>query len=509
MRVANAVGQITIRDIIMRFSTRLVFTLGVTFSVALARGAEPETAELSFDRRFEIAATFAGVQRPAWVTGVEQQGGRFLDEPHSWQVAGTTPEGVGRLAITLDRQKVKMDLVATILFDANDASDIAVQLFDAQGRVVVVDLFGNLVDVGKEAKTDTFIIPLRKYPTAEKIVLRRIRGTVSVYGIVLYPVVGEGEPVTGELEKLARVLGDPLSPENPLLKSLQSIAKSGKVEIASIPISPSKSTASTPAPRAVYPGAVAPPAGTKAPLPPIDGLVGHWSFDQGDIADSSGQKQAGRSRGTPLFVDGIHGKAIHLRGARKEAVIVPHSAALDLKETLTVSAWIKYSSIAPTWGSQIVWHGDSQLGRDPWLIHLLPNGRLEFRSDRSITGKPVFIVFDDEIKLSPKGEPMPNQHVAVLSQKTLAPETWYFVAATAEKLSPKLQVFKLYVNGEPAGEMKTEETVNYETDRMWLTIGGVDTGNWQNFDGVIDEVRVYNRPLSLAEIQALYRQPRQ
>lgn len=35
----------------------------------------------------------------------------------------------------------------------------------------------------------------------------------------------------------------------------------------------------------------------------------------------------------------------------------------------------------------------------------------------------------------------------------------------------------------------------------------MDDGTWQNFNGVIDEVRVYNRALTPAEIKALYSQP--
>lgn len=225
----------------LRFAVWCVFSLAAMSPCAIAQAAEPEVAELSFDRRFENPTTFATVPKPAWITGVEQQGGAFVDDPRAWQVAATAPEGTGRLTITVDRGKVGADLAATILFGAEEVSDIAVQLFDAQGRAVVVDLFGNLVDVTKNFSTNTFVIPLRKYPTAEKIVLRRIRGPLSVYGVVLYPVVREGQPVDEELQKLARLLGDPLSPENPLVKSIQNIASSAKVDIASVPAAPSKS----------------------------------------------------------------------------------------------------------------------------------------------------------------------------------------------------------------------------------------------------------------------------
>ena len=124
-----------------------------------------------------------------------------------------------------------------------------------------------------------------------------------------------------------------------------------------------------------------------------------------------------------------------------------------------------------------------------------------------MSGKSRFVVFDSELKFSPKGEPMPNQHVSAWSPKTLAPNTWYFVAGTIEKISPQRRALKLFVNGDLVAEVTTDETVNYPTEQMWMTIGAVDEGTWQNFEGMIDDVRVYDRPLSLPEIKALYNQP--
>ena len=91
----------------------------------------------------------------------------------------------------------------------------------------------------------------------------------------------------------------------------------------------------------------------------------------------------------------------------------------------------------------------------------------------------------------------------------LAPETWYFVAGTIGKVSEKESAFRIYVNGELAGETRSAEVVNYDTDKMWMNLGGVDFGDWQNYDGLLDEVRIYNRALTPAEVLALYQQPRQ
>ena len=502
--------------------------------LAIARCAvfavQPEVVELSFDKGFEKPDVLTAEHAPEWMTRITQQGGAFSDEPHCWHVPATAAQGVGRLSISLDRGKIGGNLLATILFDADDEADLAVQLFDAQGRAVVLDLFGNLVDVGKEAKTNTFVIPLAKYPTAEQIVLRRINGDLKVYGIVLFPVVTEGVPVPGALQELARVLGDPLSPENPMVKGLRDVAK-----IANVTLSPPalKTTAASPQitgasqgtapvtqpgaaeqPLAKYAAATRPPAGVKLSAPVAEGMVGHWDFAKGSAADSSGRNHHGRLRGGARIVDGLHGKALLLRKNPTDdreiswdSVTIPATPDLELKETMTVSAWVNFKSIAPHWGSQIVWFGDQQFGRDPWVLRLDTDGTIEFRSDRSVTGRPVFTVFESEIYLSPAGKPMMNQHVGVSSPKALAPGAWYFVAGTMEKFSPRITLLKLFINGEQVAEEKTAETVNYPTTKMWMSIGAVDTGGWQNFDGLIEDVRVYNRPLSPEEIKSLYQQP--
>ncbi len=487
----------------------MLLTVAVAISISRALSVVPEVAELSFDSRLAASGGLNAAQAPAWITEVSQTGGTFVENPGGWAVNASARKGVGRLIIGIDRRKMAANLVATVLFDGDDATDLAVQLFDAKGRVVVVDLFGNLVDVGKDLATNTVVIPLRKYPSAVKIVLRRIHGPVNVRGMVLYPVAMEGQAVEAEIRKLAATLGDPLSPENPLAKSLQSVAKNANATI--YPIAPTIVPTQPPHPQAeeapvensqYYPAARV--AFSSDTPPPEDGLVAHWNFDGLNAAADSGPLKL-NGHGKFGTAPGVRGKALHLNLDREESVSVAHSAALELKDTLTVTAWIKYSRIAPNWGSQIVWFGDLHLGDDPWEIHLEEDGTLEFRSDRSITGEPIFTVFEDEIRLDPHGKEVLDQHVSVESPKQLAPATWYFVAGTMEKISPHVRSMKLYVNGERVGETRTNETIEYDTSKMWLEIGGVDHGDWQNFDGAIDEVRVYNRALSEAEISTLYK----
>lgn len=187
----------------LRFSVCILSALLLGFCRVEVRAVEPEVAEISF----------LGSPRtnslPAWVRSVDQEGGSFADG--AWVVTAAAARGVGRLSITIDRQNFNEDLALVIDCQGTN-SDLTVQLFDGQNRVVVLDLFGNVLTVGSEAKTDSFIVPLRKYPSASKIVLRRISGPIKVSSVMLFPVVTEafGDPET--LQELAKLLGDPVSP---------------------------------------------------------------------------------------------------------------------------------------------------------------------------------------------------------------------------------------------------------------------------------------------------------
>lgn len=187
---------------------------------------------------------------------------------------------------------------------------------------------------------------------------------------------------------------------------------------------------------------------------------------------------------------------------------IPATPALDLADNVTIAAWVNFKRIAGTWGSQVAWHGDDQFGRDPWTLRILPEGHVEMRSDRSVTGAPKFTVFEEEIYLSPKGKPMMNQHVRAVSDRVLSPDTWYFLTGTIGKVSERRHAIRLFINGELVSDVDTEETVNYPTAKFYTTIGAVDRGGWQNFNGMIDEVRIYNRSLTPAEVKSLYLQPR-
>jgi hypothetical protein len=85
------------------------------------------------------------------------------------------------------------------------------------------------------------------------------------------------------------------------------------------------------------------------------------------------------------------------------------------------------------------------------------------------------------------------------STVTVTPETWNHVAMTFDG-----STIKFYVNGQLAGS-GPGQLYNYNVNTY--DIGGnviAGTTTKPSFNGLIDEVTLYNRPLSGAEIQSIY-----
>ena len=100
------------------------------------------------------------------------------------------------------------------------------------------------------------------------------------------------------------------------------------------------------------------PAHTILKPPNNLGLVGYWSFDEGagTIAhDFSANQNAGTINGTPVWVNGKHGKALNFDGSSNRVDAGNHSS-LDITGLLTVSAWVKAvpGAVAPGEAGDIV-----------------------------------------------------------------------------------------------------------------------------------------------------------
>ena len=204
---------------------------------------------------------------------------------------------------------------------------------------------------------------------------------------------------------------------------------------------------------------------------PVPGLVAAYGMDEASgttVADSSGHGNTGTARNTTRVTTGKYGRALSFNGFSSE-VVVNHSASLRLTTGMTLSAWVNPNTITD-WRTVVM----KELASGENASYGLYASDGEVPSGWLLTGR---------------------SHIAeVLGSTPLPINTWSHLALTYDGSKAIL-----YVNGVPAGEISL--TGSLVDDGGVLRIGA--NSIWgDHFSGRIDEVRIYNRALSAAEIQA-------
>jgi hypothetical protein len=211
--------------------------------------------------------------------------------------------------------------------------------------------------------------------------------------------------------------------------------------------------------------------------------VAYYALD-GDATDSSGNgldgtlTVVGEGANAAAFVAGKSGMAIDLlpitNGTIGPYVDCSADPAFDLVDAMTVGAWVNIRSIPDEWRA-IVCKGDSA-----W--RLATNGAT-MAIQYAIAGygtRPAFAV-DGTIELTF--------------------DEWHYVCGTYDTTSGAA----LYIDGVPDGTL--EDLTGISVNTFDVTIGAnlEDTGwkPYRLFDGMIDEVMIYNRALSADEVAAI------
>ena len=222
-----------------------------------------------------------------------------------------------------------------------------------------------------------------------------------------------------------------------------------------------------------------------------DGLVGYWSFDEGagmTVTDSSGNGNTGTLRKQTAWWSGISDQALFFDGA-DDYVEIPDSNSLDTPSTLTVSAWINNQTLTNRLSDQyriIASKGwATSLGGSWTLAWSVKDGSLIFFVGRGSTNSYRHAKF-------PFGDSEANR--------------WHLI--TAVVANGKIS---LYQDGSlKAGPVDLDSSrMRTSTEPVRIAaLSSSPTRSFLNWDGLIDEVRVYNRALQENEIVALYQQQR-
>ena len=217
--------------------------------------------------------------------------------------------------------------------------------------------------------------------------------------------------------------------------------------------------------------ALPPPPPTNSP-PPIsgsaatNGLVAAYSFDEGTgttVADSSGSHNTGTINGATWITTGRFGKALAFNGS-SSVVTINDSASLDLSNGMTLEAWV-YPAALGNW-DEIIYKGD-----DKYFLE----------AATPLTAGPSVGLGDT------------GTYPMLSGVNPLAIGTWTHVAATYDGAT-----LRLFINGVLAASRPQTGSIGIST--LPLTIGA-DTLHGSYYNGVIDEVRIYNRALAVSEIQ--------
>ena len=205
-----------------------------------------------------------------------------------------------------------------------------------------------------------------------------------------------------------------------------------------------------------------------------DGLVGHWTFDgqtvsnNDTVADLSGNSnEVIRQGDKPKPVPGRIGQAFNFDGANTWFETASNVDALDGAAPMTVSAWIYPRSFGELSAGRIVDSNNAGVGG--YIFRLNTSNQLSLQ----IGGGTV------------------NSNTGAITLNS-----WQHITLVYDAV-----VARFFVNGVSVGAPALTTTIANSTTNF--SIGARGDGA-ATFDGLIDDVRIYNRALTPAEVLQLY-----
>ncbi len=202
-----------------------------------------------------------------------------------------------------------------------------------------------------------------------------------------------------------------------------------------------------------------------------NGLVAAYGFEEKtgtEVIDASGSANHGRISGASRVRTAFFGRALKFDG-RKDWITIEDSASLDLTKGMTLEAWVYPTARLTGWITV--------------LMKERSGGPAYSLSANSDVGRPSTTINTAE----------GDRNLAAGPQ--LPVKTWTHLAATYDGSTQRL-----YVNGQLAGTRPQAGNISVSSGK--LRIGGNSIWGAEYFTGYIDEVRVYNRALTQAEIAA-------
>ena len=198
------------------------------------------------------------------------------------------------------------------------------------------------------------------------------------------------------------------------------------------------------------------------------GLVAAWGFEEdtgNTAADQTGRGHTGTIAGPLHSTLGKFGRALTFDGVN-DWVTVADANDLDMTTNMTVEAWVNPTTTNSVWRTVLAKEQGSGLAYS--------------MASNSTSGRPYGLVNTGNEQLAQGPAALPAN-------------TWSHMAATYDG-----SALRLYVNGSLVTTLPAIGSIVTSTSPLHFG-GNTGLGEW--FQGSLDEVRIYNRPLSAAEIQ--------
>jgi 6-phosphogluconolactonase (cycloisomerase 2 family) len=176
----------------------------------------------------------------------------------------------------------------------------------------------------------------------------------------------------------------------------------------------------------------------------------------------------------------VAGNAAVFYSGSNSFIRVPDSDSLDVVNALTVEAWIKPGSGGGEW-ALIMGKQWNSADANPWYSYRL----LAASANPSEQGFPRKVAF----QIAPEGSGEPGVESTPVGQN----DVWTHVAGVYDGSS-----VKIYINGELEGSNPV--TGSIRTSDLPLYLGKAPWTNFNNYNGMIDEVRVWNVARTAAQI---------
>ena len=205
-------------------------------------------------------------------------------------------------------------------------------------------------------------------------------------------------------------------------------------------------------------------------------LVAAYGFNEGSgttAIDESGTGNAGLVIGPTWTTSGKYGGALQFNGSN-DWVLINDSPSLHLTNAMTLEAWVDPFTLPSS--------PCSPAATCYWMDVVYKDSDRYYMEASSNVGQAPEVggIFAD------------GKHI-VIAPLPLATNTWTHLAVTYDGA-----MLKLYVNGLLVTNLPVTSMITISTNPLFI---GGDQSMGQYFHGRIDEVRVYNRALSAAEVQ--------